>query len=73
VKRAQSALDKKHFDVLADGGYHNGAEIAYVERLGDKPYVSTPRLKLQKEQGYNKQDFIYNKSSKPTPVHKVIR
>ena len=63
VKRAQSILNKKKFDVLADGGYHNGAELAYVERLGVKPYVSVPRLRLQKEEGFNKQDFKFNKSN----------
>ncbi|NNC68720.1 MAG: IS1182 family transposase [Gammaproteobacteria bacterium] len=62
VKRTQSIIDKKQFDLLADGGYHNGAEIAYVERLGVKPFISPPRKRLQKQEGYNKQDFIFNKS-----------
>ena len=63
IKRVQSVLHKKKFDVLADGGYHNGAEIAYVESLGVKPYVSVPRRRLQKVEGYNKQDFSYNKKN----------
>lgn len=63
VKRTQEVINRKKFDVLADGGYHNGAELAYVERLGVKPFVSVPRLRLQKEEGYNKKDFIFNKSN----------
>ena len=61
VSRTQEILNKKNFDVLADGGYHNGAELAYVERRGVKPYVSEPKKPLQKEEGYNKIDFHYNK------------
>jgi len=63
VRRVQDIIGEQHFDLLADGGYHNGAEIAYVERLGVKPFISPPRKRLQKEEGYNKHDFVFNKSN----------
>jgi hypothetical protein len=63
VKRTQALLNKTDMDVLADAGYYNGAEIAYVERLGAKPYVSPRAQKYQKEEGYRKSDFQYDKKT----------
>jgi transposase len=61
VKRTQQTLDIKKMNVLADAGYYNGAEIAYVERLGAKPYVSPREPTHQKQEGYRKSDFSYDR------------
>ncbi|MEL6989653.1 MAG: transposase, partial [Bacteroidota bacterium] len=63
AKRAQHILDKKHFDLLADAGYNNGAEIAYTERLGVRPFVAPRRNHQQSLPGFRKEDFLYDKSS----------
>jgi len=63
AKRAQSILDKKHFDLLADAGYNNGAEIAYTERLGVRPFVAPRRNHEQSEEGFRKSDFIYDRET----------
>ena len=61
VKRSQQVLNKKNINVLADAGYNNGAEIAYVERLGAKPFISPKKVHHQKQEGYRKIDFQYDK------------
>ncbi len=63
AKRAQHILDRKHFDLLADAGYNNGAEIAYTERLGVRPFVAPRRNHQQSNPGFRKSDFAYNKIS----------
>ncbi|NNC67399.1 MAG: IS1182 family transposase [Gammaproteobacteria bacterium] len=63
VKRTQNIIHKKDINVLADSGYHNGAEIAYVERLGAKPFVSPKKQNQQKQEGYRKIDFRYDRSN----------
>jgi len=63
VKRTQYILSKKNMDVLADAGYHNGAEIAYVERLGATPFVSPKKQHQQKQEGYRKINFQYDRSN----------
>jgi len=63
AKRAQHILDRKQFDLLADAGYNNGAEIAYTERLGVRPFVA-PRINHQQSNpGFRKSDVRCDKIS----------
>ena len=63
AKRAQNILHKKRFDLLADAGYNNGAEIAYTERLGVRPFVAPRRNHEQSNPGFRKSDFTYDKDT----------
>ncbi|MCB0621343.1 MAG: IS1182 family transposase [Saprospiraceae bacterium] len=59
-KRVQQVLKRKFIDLLADAGYHHGAELAYAERRGVRPFVAPRRNPPQKEKGFRKEDFLYN-------------
>ena len=59
--RSQEILDKKYIDLIADAGYHNGAEIAITERRGVRPFVAVRQQHEQKEAGFRKSDFIFNR------------
>lgn len=59
-KRAQKILGEKHFDLLADAGYYNGAEIGYTERLGIRTFVAPRKQKEQSKEGFRKRDFTYD-------------
>jgi len=61
AKRSQDILNKDKIDLLADAGYANGADMAYCERKGIRTFIPQARKHLQKEEGFNKSDFIYKK------------
>ena len=59
-KRAQEILDQSKIDLLADKGYHNGIEIGRAERIGVRPFIAVKENASNKEEGFNKKDFIYD-------------
>jgi len=63
AKRAQHIIDRKHFHLLANARYYNGAEIAYTEKLGVRPFVAPRRNHQQSNPGFRKSDFSYDKIS----------
>ncbi|MEO1438094.1 MAG: IS1182 family transposase [Bacteroidota bacterium] len=60
AKRTQALLGKEKFEMLADKGYYNGADIAYCERKGIRTFIPPPNQHHQKEPGFRKKDFIYH-------------
>jgi len=60
AKRSQDLLCVPKIDLLADKGYHNGADIAYCERKGIRTFIPPSNQHHQKEDGFRKKDFIYN-------------
>lgn len=60
AKRVQELLGVKKIDLLADAGYHNGADIAYCERRGIRTFIPPGEKHHQKEAGFRKSDFEYN-------------
>ncbi len=60
AKRAQEVLGVEKIDLLADAGYHNGADIAYCERKGIRTFIPPSNQHHQKEEGYRKVDFTYD-------------
>ena len=62
-KRAQDLLEVETIDLLADAGYHNGAEIAYCERRGVRTFIPPGNHHYQKAEGYRKIDFKYDKEN----------
>lgn len=62
AKRAQDILAENKIDLLADAGYHNGADIAYCERRGIRTFIPPSRPYDQKEIGFRKSDFEYDES-----------
>lgn len=63
AKRSQDLLGLEKIDLLADKGYHNGADIAYCERKGIRTFIPPSNQHHQKEPGFRKKDFIYNLES----------
>ena len=61
ARRAQDLLEVDKIDLLADAGYHNGADIAYCERRGIRTFIPPSNQHYQKEEGFRKSDFIYEK------------
>jgi len=58
---AQSALKTKNLDVLADKGYHYGAELQKCAEAGITTYVAHPDQDYKtKEEGFRKEDFEYD-------------
>jgi hypothetical protein len=60
AKRSQDLLGVDKIDLLADKGYHNGADIAYCERKGIRTFIPPSKQHHQKEVGYRKRDFDYD-------------
>ena len=60
AKRSQDLLGVKKIDLLADKGYHNGADIAYCERKGIRTFIPPSNQHHQKEVGFRKMDFHYD-------------
>ena len=60
AKRSQDLLGVQKIDLLADKGYHNGADIAYCERKGIRTFIPPSNQHHQKEVGFRKMDFIHN-------------
>lgn len=60
AKRSQDLLGVPKIDLLADQGYHNGADIAYCERKGIRTFIPPSNQHHQKEDGFRKTDFVYN-------------
>lgn len=59
--RSQRLLEVEKIDLLADAGYHNGADIAYCERKGIRTFIPPGQQHHQKEVGFRKKDFRYDK------------
>lgn len=58
---AKSALGAERLEVLADKGYHYGAELQKCADNGITTYVAYPdRDYKTKEEGFRKEDFEYN-------------
>ncbi|MBR9921757.1 MAG: transposase [Bacteroidetes bacterium] len=62
-RRAQEISGVKKIDFLADAGYHNGTQLAKCERRGVRPFVAPRQGYAQKEEGFRKSDFKYDKST----------
>lgn len=62
-KRSQDLLEVEKIDLLADAGYHNGADIAYCERKGIRTFIPPSRQHYQKQEGFRKKDFEYDEKS----------
>ena len=60
AKRSQDLLGVQKIDLLADKGYHNGADIAYCERKGIRTFIPPSNQHHQKEVGFRKMDFVYD-------------
>ena len=60
AKRSQDLLNEHKIDLLADAGYHNGADIAYCERRGVRTFIPPGKIHHQKNPGFRKSDFIYD-------------
>lgn len=63
AKRAQDLLGNEKIDLLADAGYHNGADIAYCERKGIRTFIPPSKRNYRKEAGFREHDFQYDKQS----------
>lgn len=63
AKRIQDLLGEDKIELLADKGYHNGADIAYCERKGIRTWIPPSRKHHQKEVGFRKSDFVYNQKT----------
>ena len=59
-REARILLGVQKIDLLADKGYHNGADIAYCERKGIRTFIPPSNQHHQKEVGFRKMDFVYN-------------
>jgi len=63
AKRSQDLLGVQKIDLLADKGYHNGADVAYCERKGIRTFIPPSNQHHQKEVGFRKMDFVYDPDS----------
>ena len=54
---------KRDVGLIADVGYHNGAEIAYSERRGVRPFVAVSKVHSDKPAGFRKDDFVFDKQT----------
>lgn len=63
AKRSQELLGVPKIELLADKGYHNGADIAYCERRGIRTWIPPARKHHQKEPGFRKSDFVYDQQA----------
>ena len=59
AKRTQDLLEQDKFELPADKGYYNGADIAYCERKGIRTWIPPTNQHHQKEPGFRKKDFVY--------------
>ena len=62
-ERAQEISGVEKIDLLADAGYHNGTQLAKCERRGVRPFVAPRRGYPQKEEGFRKEDFVYDQDT----------
>ena len=61
ARRAQDLLQVEKIDLLVEVGYHNGADIAYCKRKEIRTFIPPSKQHHQKEEGFRKSDFIYDK------------
>lgn len=60
AKRARTALQVEHLDVVADRGYFSGEEIVACEEAGIRTYVPRPQTSNNQAKGlFGKRDFVY--------------
>ena len=61
TRRAQRALGREGFTVVADAGYYHGAQIKACEQLGAIPYVPSVSTSPNRHRGlYDKGQFHYD-------------
>ena len=64
VELSQEMLGEKEIDVLADGGYCSGKEIAKSTELGASCYIPKPEPSHQPEdKNFNRKNFNYDKET----------
>ncbi|MGP1665353.1 MAG: IS1182 family transposase [Rhodanobacter sp.] len=60
AKRARTAMQAEHFEVVADRGYFSGEEILACEEAGITAYVPRTQTSNSQAKGlFGKRDFIY--------------
>ncbi|MEP6898326.1 MAG: IS1182 family transposase [Rhodanobacter sp.] len=60
AKRARTAMQAEHFEVVADRGYFSGEEIVTCEEAGITAYVPRPQTSNNQAKGlFGKRDFVY--------------
>jgi transposase len=60
AKRARTAMQAEHFEVVADRGYFSGEEILACEEAGITAYVPRTQTSNRQAKGlFGKRDFIY--------------
>jgi transposase len=60
AKRARTAMQAEHFEVVADRGYFSGEEIVACEEAGITAYVPRPQTSNSQAKGlFGKRDFAY--------------
>lgn len=60
AKRARTAMQAEHIEVVADRGYFSGEEIEACEEVGITAYVPRPQTSNNQAKGlFGKRDFVY--------------
>ncbi|KZC41836.1 UNVERIFIED_ORG: transposase, partial [Rhodanobacter sp. FW104-R5] len=60
AKRARTAMQAEHMEVVADRGYFSGEEIVACEEVGITAYVPRPQTSNNQAKGlFGKRDFVY--------------
>ena len=60
AKRAHTAMQAEHIEVVADRGYFSGEEIVACEEVGITAYVPRPQTSNNQAKGlFGKRDFVY--------------
>ncbi|MBZ0134677.1 MAG: IS1182 family transposase [Rhodanobacter sp.] len=60
AKRARTAMQAEHIEVVADRGYFSGEEIVACEDVGITAYVPRPQTSNNQAKGlFGKRDFVY--------------
>jgi gas vesicle protein len=60
AKRARTAMQAEHIEVVADRGYFSGEEIVACEEVGITAYVPRPQTSNTQAKGlFGKRDFVY--------------
>ena len=60
AKRARTAMQAEHIEVVADRGYFSGEEIVACEEVGITAYVPRPQTSNNQAKGlFGKRDFVY--------------
>jgi len=61
AQQAQTAMDRKDIEVVADRGYFKGEEILACQKAGITPFVPKPLTSGSIAEGrFSKQDFVYS-------------